>query len=143
MRIESPSFSNMEKIPPLYTCEGKDVSPPLEILDIPKNTQTLAIVVDDPDAPTGTFDHWIVWNLPPKGSIKEGAAVPFKGRNHFGETRYRGPCPPRGKVHRYHFKAYALDTKLNLTEGSTKTELETAMQGHILAQATLIGTYKR
>ena len=138
------AFKNNDKIPKKYTCEGEDLSPPLQFSDIPQGTVSLSLVVDDPDAPSGTFDHWITWNLPPtKAELKEGEKGPHQGTNGFGKTGYRGPCPPRGKPHRYFFKLYALDIKVNLSEGSSKEDLEEAMEGHILAETHLIGLYQR
>ncbi len=143
LKIESPAFADSEKIPPKYTCEGDDLSPPLKFSAISPKTKSLALIVDDPDAPSGTFDHWIAWNLPPTTELAEGASVPNQGINGFGATRYRGPCPPRGKPHRYFFKLYALDTMVGLEDGSTKDALLNAMKGHIVDQAELIGTYQR
>lgn len=143
MKVESTAFEEGKKIPKQFTCEGEDVSPPLTIKDIPKNAKSLAIIVDDPDAPNGTFDHWLGWNFPVKDQIIQHVRAPVQGRNHFGELRYRGPCPPRGGPHRYYFKVFALDRKLDLTEGSTKFELENAMKDHILARAHIMGIYQR
>ena len=144
MKIESSVFQHNQPIPKKYTCDGEDVSPPLSINDIPENTKSIAIIVDDPDAPMGTFDHWIAWNISPDtGTLNEGAVVPVQGKNNFGELRYRGPCPPRGPAHRYFFKVYALDTTLDLPVGSTKRQLEDSMEGHILGKGELIGTYRR
>lgn len=150
MFIESV-FEFQQPIPDQYTCEGKNVSPPLKFLQVPVKAVSLVLIVDDPDAPRGTFDHWILWNLPPnvKG-LTEGAKEltslsprPLQGTNGFGKTDYRGPCPPAGNAHHYHFKLYALDIQLSLPEGASKQEVERAMQGHILEQAELIGTYQR
>lgn len=144
LKIESPAFKNKEKIPAKYTCEGEDHSPPLLIGNIPAKAKSIAIIIDDPDAPMGTFDHWVAWNLPSATTeLAEGASAPSEGVNGFGATRYRGPCPPRGKPHRYFFKVYALDTMLDLAAGSTKAALENAMKGHILSQGELIGLYQR
>lgn len=144
MKIESPAFQNNAKIPSKHTCEGKDVSPPLNFTNIPDHAKSLVLIVDDPDAPSGTFDHWIVWNLPPDTHhLSEGASVPKQGTNGFRETRYRGPCPPPGKPHHYFFKLYALDILLDLPEGSRKAAVEGAMKGHILSEAQLIGLYQR
>lgn len=100
--------------------------------------------MDDPDAPMGTFDHWIAWNIPPKTpDLPEGASLPNEGTNGFGNLGYGGPCPPRGKPHSYFFKLYALDTKLNLPAGSSKSAIESAMKGHILEETSLVGTYQR
>jgi len=144
MKLTSPAFSHNTNIPLEYTCDGSDLSPPLAISDVPANAKSLALIVDDPDAPVGTWDHWVVLNIPPnikeipKGTEPNGVA----GKNSWGRTGYGGPCPPSG-THRYFFKLYALDTMLNLQEGSTKKQIESAMQGHILAKAELIGLYQR
>lgn len=144
MQIDSIAFEHHSPIPKKYTCEGQDVSPPLAFHDVPKGTKSLALIMDDPDAPMGTFDHWIVWNLKPESkSLNEGSNPQNQGINHFKEKRYRGPCPPPGAPHRYFFKLFALDTLIDLPNGSTKGQLEDAMEGHILGRAELVGTYKR
>lgn len=144
MKIDTPSFQEGKTIPKKYTCQGSDVSPPLFFHEAPQETVSFALIVDDPDAPGGTFDHWIVWNIPGNvTSLAESAKVPNQGTNSYGELRYRGPCPPPGKPHHYHFKLYALDIKLTLPEGITKKELERAIEGHVLAQAELIGIFQR
>jgi len=145
------SVFEAQKIPIKYTHDGKNVSPPLELIDVPLNAVSLVIIMDDPDAPNGTFDHWIVWNIPPNlKRLGEGAAElnrvspsPMHGINGFGTTDYQGPSPPKGKPHHYHFKVFALDTQLKLKEGATKKQVEDAMNGHILSQAELIGIYQR
>lgn len=144
MRITSPAFENENLIPPKYTCDGKDISPRLELLDIPGETVSLALVMDDPDAPLGTFDHWVVWNIPPRTTVIEEGKEPggVQGRTGFGRKRYGGPCPPGG-VHRYFFKLYALDAMMDLPEGARKSELEKSMEGHIIAKAVLMGKYSR
>ena len=144
MKLASSAFKHNWDMPSEYTCDGDDTSPPLAISDIPKNAKSLALIVDDPDAPVGTWDHWVVFNIPPntkeipEGTEPEGVG----GKNSWGRTGYGGPCPPSG-THRYFFKLYALDAELGLKEGSAKKELEKAMQGHILAEAQLMGAYKR
>ncbi len=144
MKLTSSAFQNNGQMPSEYTCDGSDLSPPLEISDVPLNAKSLALIMDDSDAPVGTWDHWVVFNIPTstkeisKGTAPNGVA----GKNSWGRTGYGGPCPPSG-THRYFFKLYALDATLNLPEGSAKKELEKAMQGHIIAQAQLMGTYKR
>lgn len=144
LKIESTAFRNMAAIPKKYTCEGEDLSPPLTLSGIPSNARSVAIIVDDPDAPMGVFVHWVAWNLDPKVThLDEGAKVPNEGVNGFRQNRYRGPCPPPGKPHRYFFKVYALDTSLNLPARATKTELLNAMNGHIVAQGELVGTFER
>ncbi|MFE3870223.1 YbhB/YbcL family Raf kinase inhibitor-like protein [Flavobacterium sp. ZS1P70] len=140
--IKSPEFLDNEFISSKYTCDGVNVNPEISIDEIPKNTKSLAIILDDPDAPNGSFCHWIMWNITPKNSIKENSAPGIQGRNSFGENKYDGPCPPSGK-HHYHFKVYALNTKLNLLVSTDKNELEKAMKEHIIARGELVGLYKR
>lgn len=145
MKIKSSAFENNEKIPRKYTCQGEDINPPLEFSEIPKETKSLALIMDDPDAPLGTWDHWIIWNIPPETKeIKEGE-VPvnaIQGKNSWGKNSYGGPCPPSG-THRYFFKLYALNEILNINENSKKSDLEKAMKGHIIARAELIGLYAK
>ncbi len=151
MEIHSKAFSPMGEIPKVYTCDGKDISPPLEWSGAPEGTRSFALICDDPDAPVGTWVHWVLYNLPatttmlPEAvpasrTIENGAC---QGTNDFGRIGYGGPCPPPGKLHRYFFKLYALDTQIDLPPGSTKAELVRAMEGHILAETELIGTYGR
>ncbi len=144
-------FESQQPIPTKYTCDGENVSPPLKFLQIPKGAKSLVLIVDDPDAPHGTFDHWVVWNLPPHlKEILEGAEEfkrlsppPQQGINSFKKSFYQGPCPPAGKPHHYHFKLYALDIQLALTGGATKQQVEEAMQGYIVDWTELVGTYQR
>jgi len=141
--IRSPAFETNRLIPKKYTCDGQDINPPLTIEGIPKEAKTLVLAVDDPDAPSGTFDHWIVWNIPASASKIGENTVPGKeGLNDAREQGYMGPCPPSG-THRYFFKVYALDTELSLSASSKKKDAEKAMQGHILAEGKLIGLYRR
>jgi Raf kinase inhibitor-like YbhB/YbcL family protein len=152
LEIKSTAFKNNEYIPPKYTCEGKDVSPPLGWTGAPGGTKSFALICDDPDAPMGTWVHWVVWDIPagtsslPEGvpksdALDDGAQ---QGMTDFRRVGYGGPCPPPGKPHRYFFKLYALDVdKLNLKPKSSKKDLLAAMKGHILAQAELIGLFKR
>lgn len=146
MRIASSSFGNGGPIPKKYSCEGENLNPPLDISDIPKNTKSLALICDDPDAPAGTWVHWVVWNIRPDiGEIVEGAkGLGVEGSNDFMKTGYGGPCPPKGHgPHRYFFRLYALDAMLSLRPGSAKNDLEKAMEGHIIEKAELVGTYER
>ena len=144
MKLTSPAFANNGAIPSEYTCDGNDLSPELSISDVPSNSKSLVLISDDPDAPVGTWDHWVVFNMNPstkeipKGTEPKGAA----GKNSWGRTGYGGPCPPSG-THRYFFKLYALDTMLHLPQGATKKDIEKAMHGHIITQAELMGTYKK
>ena len=140
----SSVFKEGEKIPEKYTCKGDDVNPPLKISDIPLGTKSLVLIMDDPDAPMGTWDHWMMWNIPVINEIKEDS-VPkgaVQGINSWKRNDYGGPCPPSG-THRYYFKLYALDTMLNLSESSNKKELERAMNGHIVAEAKLMGVFSK
>lgn len=144
MVISSPAFENNRDIPAKYTCDGDNVNPPLEISDVPEETKSLLLIVDDPDAPMGTWIHWTVWNINPQTKAIEENSVPqgaTEGMTDFGQPGYGGPCPPSG-THRYFFKLYALDTALQLDSSAKVNDLETAMEGHILAQAELIGLYR-
>jgi hypothetical protein len=143
--IKSPAFASNGFIPARYTCDGGDINPPLEIYNVPAEAKSLALIVDDPDAPIGMWVHWVVWNIDPETREIAEDQVPrnaVQGKNDWKRNSYGGPCPPSG-VHRYFFKLYALDTRLNLGIGTTKKDLEKAMHRHILADAELIGLYKR
>lgn len=145
MKITSPAFANQESIPEKYTCDGADISPPLEFSDIPEDAESLALIVDDPDAPAGTWVHWTVWNISPdttgiaEDSVPEDAQ---EGMTDFGQPGYGGPCPPSGE-HRYFFKLYALDTELELDSSAGKKQLLDAMEGHKLAESELVGAYAK
>ncbi len=150
MKITSTAFGEGGMIPRKYACDGEDVSPPLAWTGVPEGAKTMALISDDPDAPMGTWVHWVLFNLPaaekglpesvpPDKELKNGAK---QGRNDFRRIGYGGPCPPGG-THRYFFKLYALDTVLNLPAGATKAELLKAMEGHILAHGQLMGKYRR
>lgn len=151
LSISSPSFSSGGNIPNKFTCDGSDVSPQLAWTEPPAGTKSFALLVDDPDAPVGNWNHWTLWNLPASArGLSEGvskeASLPDgtqQGKNDFRKTGYNGPCPPPGKPHRYYFKLFALDTKLDLKPGSNRQELESAMKGHILVQAEWVGRYGR
>lgn len=144
-RLTSSVFENNRSIPAKFTCDGMDINPPLVIQGAPAGTKSLALIVDDPDAPRGIWVHWVVWNFDPKtteireDSVPKGAA---QGMNDFRKHNYGGPCPPSG-THRYFFKLYALDAQLTIGANSDKAALEKAMQGHIISQAQIMGTYKR
>lgn len=143
MIINSPAFKNGVSIPDIYTCKGQNISPPLEIKDAPANAKSLVLLVDDPDAPSGDWVHWIVWNIDPKTTVIETDSVPAgaeEGKNGSGHNKYDGPCPPSG-VHHYQFKVYALDKTLDLEPTTQKPELLQAMTGHVMDQAVLVGTY--
>jgi Raf kinase inhibitor-like YbhB/YbcL family protein len=149
--ITSTSFQSGETIPKKFTCDGADVSPELSWMNPPPGTQSFALISDDPDAPVGNWNHWVLFDLPaatsnlPEGvtKIDELPGGGRQGRNDFRKIGYGGPCPPPGKPHRYFFRLYALDKMLNLNPGSTKPEVEQAMQGHILGQAEWMGKYRR
>jgi Raf kinase inhibitor-like YbhB/YbcL family protein len=149
-QITTSAFRNSSPIPKKFTCDGPDVSPPLSWTDPPPKTKSFALVTDDPDAPSGLWVHWVLYDLPADTrKLPEGVArdprLPngaLQGRNDFGKTGYNGPCPPRGSAHRYFFKLYALDSPTGLKAGATKAELERVMSGHILAQAQLVGVFQ-
>jgi Raf kinase inhibitor-like YbhB/YbcL family protein len=143
--LESSSFENAQPIPDRHTCEGEDMSPPLRWTSVPEGTRSLALIVDDPDAPGGVFTHWLAWGVDPAAEeLGEGESAPREGRNDLGTSGYRGPCPPPGHGrHRYAFRLYALDTQLELAAGAAKPELERAMEGHVLMTAELVGTFER
>ncbi len=151
MKLTSAAFSDGNIIPKQFTCDGSDLSPALEWSGAPENTKSFSLIADDPDAPAGTWVHWVLYDLPPDAKkltegvpkdeqISNGAR---QGKNDFRRVGYGGPCPPPGAAHRYFFKLYALDAKLNLKAGASKADVEKAMAGHILAQASLMGRYKR
>lgn len=148
--ITSSAFTEGDMIPKEHTCDGPDVSPPLSWGSLPENAKTLALICDDPDAPMGTWVHWVIFNIPagrsglpenvpPHPELESGAK---QGKNDFGRIGYGGPCPPGG-THRYYFKLYALDAELGLDPGATKSHLLAAMEGHILDQGQLMGRYRR
>ena len=143
MKITSQAFADGAKIPESYTMYGKNRIPPLHFDDIPEKARSLALVVDDPDAPRGTFNHWLLFNVDPKVKDIKEDCVPVmatQGKNDFGEIEYDGPKPPSGE-HRYFFKAFALDTVLPLSRGSTRADIEREMKGHVLDSATLMGKF--
>jgi Raf kinase inhibitor-like YbhB/YbcL family protein len=150
-QLATAAFSAGGAIPRKFTCDGPDVSPKLTWSDPPGKTQSFALIMDDPDAPAGTWVHWVIYDLPANTrELAEGVAKQEQlsngarqGRNDFGKIGYGGPCPPPGKPHRYFFKLCALDAKLDLKAGATKADVERAMKGHILTQAELIGRYAR
>ncbi len=149
MNISSPAFDDHGEIPTKYTCDGNDTIPPLAFDGVPSGAKTLALVIDDPDVPKevnpkGYWDHWVVWNLPADASGVDEGIEPggVTGKNGWGKNQYGGPCPP-DRRHRYFFKLYALDTSLDLPSSAGKKDLEQAMQGHVIEQAELVGTYDR
>lgn len=151
MKITSTAFEAGANIPKEYTCDGADISPPLEIEQVPDGCESLVLITDDPDAPMGTWVHWVLFNLPantraldknipPEESLPDGSR---QGKNDFGRIGYGGPCPPAGKPHRYYFKVYALNTTLDLEAGATKTQVLRTMEGHVLAEGQLMSRYGR
>ena len=144
IKVTSPAFDEGGMIPEKYTCDGEDMSPALSWSSVPEGTKTLALISDDPDAPMGTWVHWLIWNIPPNiTGFSKGENITYpQGKNDFGKLDYGGPCPPSG-THRYFFKLYALDTMLELKEGVNKKQLESAMSGHIIEETQLMGTYER
>lgn len=145
MRLTSPAFADQEMIPARYTCEGDDISPPLHMENVPAGTKSLALVVEDPDAPSGLWVHWTVWNMPPSTKEIGENAVPKEavlGKNDWHRNTYGGPCPPSG-THRYVFRLHALDTILDLAGAEPKSALMEAMEGHVLEVAVLTGSYAK
>ncbi|SNQ62281.1 YbhB/YbcL family Raf kinase inhibitor-like protein [Candidatus Methanoperedens nitratireducens] len=149
--ISSEAFKDGGTIPAVYTCDGRNISPALTWSGIPAGTKSITLIMDDPDARSGTFVHWVLFNIPPDArglpeavpdnqTLKDGSR---QGNTSYGEVGYGGPCPPPGKPHRYYFKVYALDTKLDLPAGATRADVEKAMNGHILAKGGLMGRYGR
>lgn len=142
MKITSPSFKNNEKMPVKFTYDGEDINPSLRIENLPEGTKSLALIVDDPDAPMKTWVHWVVYDIPLINRIDEDSIPGKQGINDSGAKDYHGPCPPSG-THRYYFKIYALNKILALNDGISKMDLEKAMQGSILSSAELVGLYNR
>jgi Raf kinase inhibitor-like YbhB/YbcL family protein len=150
MRLFSSAFREGELIAPKYTCDGGDVSPPLEWEGVPESARSLVLIVDDPDAPSGLFVHWLIFDISAtENALTEGvgragpkAGGGTQGKNGFGKTAYGGPCPPSG-THRYYFHLYALDTTTDLQSGAVRKDVEAAMRGHIIAEAELMGRYAR
>jgi Raf kinase inhibitor-like YbhB/YbcL family protein len=143
LQLSSPEYEDGALIPVRFTCDGNDINPTLRIANTPAGAKSLALVLEDPDAPRGTWVHWIVYNIPVTMWIDENSIPGTQGTNDYGVQQYRGPCPPSGTPHRYVFTLYALDTELDLGAGGEKAALEMAMQGHILDTAELSGIYSR
>jgi Raf kinase inhibitor-like YbhB/YbcL family protein len=151
--ITSPQFAAGDPIPTQFTCDGDDVSPALEWTEPPEGTVTLALIMEDPDAPINTFTHWLLWNLPPEtrqlreslahAKVLSQPAGAHQGHNDFGRTGYGGPCPPPGKPHRYFFRLYALDRALSVEPGARRMQVQAAMRNHVLAETDLMGRYQR
>lgn len=142
LKISSPAFNNEGEIPSKYTCDGEGINPALHIENIPEGAKTLALIVEDPDAPNGVFDHWIVWNIDPVTTIEEHSNPGTSGDNSAGKSGYHPPCPPSGS-HRYYFYVFALNAQIDLLAGAGKKELQAAMEGHIMAKGTFMGRYER
>ena len=140
--VSTEAFTQQGFIPSRFTCEGDNINPPLEISNVPEQTKSLALFMEDPDATRGTFDHWIVWNIKPGETIEEGNIPGVSGINSFGKKGYGGPCPPTGR-HRYYIKVYALDTILDFPASSGKKELQAAMKDHVLGHGELMGHYEK
>ena len=151
VKVTSSAFAPGTMIPEQYTCKGNDVSPAIEWGEAPAQATSFAVIMDDPDAPRGTWVHWVMWNIPASTrSLPQGVAKheqlddgTRQGRNSNGNVGYNGPCPPMGQTHRYFFRMYALDTKLDLTAGAERSELDAAMKGHVLAQGEYMGTFHK
>jgi len=150
MKIFSSAFKDGQRIPSKYTCDGEDISPPLEWESVPDGTRSFSLICDDPDAPVGTWVHWVVYDIPPEAKKlgentapeRESASGMRQGKNGWARIGYGGPCPPSGS-HRYYFKLYALDAESGLKPGATKEQLLQSMKGHVLAETQLMGTYSR
>ena len=151
IQLTTTAFTEGNPIPTEFTCDGSDVSPELKWTAVPAGTKSLALVCDDPDAPSGTFVHWVIYGIPPDEN-QLSKAVPStptlgngarQGKNGFGTTGYRGPCPPRGGPHRYFFRLYALDAAIDAQAGASRAQIDGAMKGHIIAQGQLMGKYQR
>jgi len=142
LQVSSPAFKEDGMMPSKYTCEGQNINPAISVKNIPQQAKSLALILEDPDAPNGGFVHWVMWNINPSGTINENSAPGTQGKNGAGSNKYIGPCPPNG-THHYHFHVYALDAKLNLSDATDKPKLEAAIKGHILASGELIGLYKK
>lgn len=150
MTISSPAFANNELIPVIYTCDGQNINPPLQFVDVPTGTKSLTLIMNDPDVPKnlrpdGNYDHWLLWNIPANVTTIDAGATPagaVVGNNTAGQSKYAGPCPP-DREHRYFFRVYALDTTLDLPPSANKVELLNALDGHVLASAEMVGRYAR
>lgn len=142
LSLSSPSFHAGARVPQRYTCNGRDVSPPLRWAGVPARTRSFALELEDPDAPGGVFTHWLLWNLPPRDrALAAHASWPSQGRNSFGRVGYSGPCPPAGPAHHYVFTLFAVDRKLSLPRGASMARLRAALRGHVVGRATLVGIY--
>jgi Raf kinase inhibitor-like YbhB/YbcL family protein len=146
MEVISSVFRSGSTIPPQYSCQGQNVNPPFNIFNLPTRTQGLVLIMHDPDAPSGDYLHWLVWDIPPSTENISVNSVPIgsvQGTNSAGQIGYTGPCPPAGQTHHYIFDFYALDTTLNLKTGAGLEDVKSAMKGHILERSSLVGTFKK
>ncbi|MGZ3921283.1 MAG: YbhB/YbcL family Raf kinase inhibitor-like protein [Bacteroidia bacterium] len=141
LTVKSSAFANGNYIPIKYSCNDQNINPEIIIEDLPKNTVTMALIMDDTESVNGEFDHWVMWNIPPSKTIKENSAPGKQGRNSNKQNKYYGPCPPNG-IHTYNFKIYALDAKLQLSDTCGKKDLLKAMEGHVMASGELRGRFK-
>jgi Raf kinase inhibitor-like YbhB/YbcL family protein len=142
LNLSSPAFHAGSPIPQRYTCDGQDVSPPLRWSQVPTSARSLAVELQDPDAPGGVFTHWMLWNLPPRTrAIPPQVSRRTQGRNSFGRIGYSGPCPPQGSTHHYVFTLFAVDRKLTLPRGASSSRFHAALSGHVVRRATLVGIY--
>src|SRR3954469_2411788 len=142
LAVTSPDFKSNGEIPSKFTCEGTEINPALTIKDVPAGAKSLVVIVDDTYAPGQTYDHWVMWNIPPTETIPQNSAPGVQGKNGGGDSKYKGPCPPTG-THKYLFRVYALDAMLDNKQGSEKNAIESALRGHVLAKGELVGTYKK
>ena len=142
LSVSSPAFAPEGEIPSQYTCDGKNINPPLQIGNLPTGTNSMALIVEDPDAPRGTFVHWLAWNIEPANTLAEDSRPGTEGSNDFGDKGYGGPCPPSGS-HRYYFRVYALESRLDLSAGANKKSLVEAMEPHVIGEGALMGRYTR
>ncbi|MEJ2240943.1 MAG: YbhB/YbcL family Raf kinase inhibitor-like protein [Candidatus Bathyarchaeota archaeon] len=141
LSVKSSVFGNGKKLPLKYTCDGEGINPPLVVEDIPSGAKSLVLVIQDPDAPSGDFIHWLVWNISPNGKIEENSIPGIEGRNSSGKIHYSSPCPPSG-THRYIFKVFAIDSNVELQDGATKKELDRSIHDHIIAEGEIIGFFR-
>ncbi|MBD3345219.1 MAG: YbhB/YbcL family Raf kinase inhibitor-like protein [Chitinivibrionales bacterium] len=141
MKLSSPAFENDGIIPAKFTCKGSNINPPLTIEDLPEGTKSLCLIMHDPDAPSGDFVHWVDYNIDPTGEIPENSTPGKQGKNDFGNIGYGGPCPPPDGAHHYVWELHALDTMLGMSGGTSRQEVESALQGHELASAQLVGQF--
>ncbi len=141
MQLSSPAFSENGSLSQRYSCEGQNVNPPVLISDIPTGSRSLAVLLHDPDAPSGDFVHWLAYDIDPQGKIEEGKSTGTPGLNSSGKLGYQGPCPPPGATHQYHLQVFALDTRLNLPKGASLEIFKSAVRGHVITTSELVGKF--